>query len=533
MELLIAGAIGVLGYTLSKTGAANQAVQMTPVKLGAVNKYLEVPRPGTYPIDVDEQPTSAEAFKIQRERSEEQYQLAADPKLTGVVSSQYPFFSSYRKQHTNDDLKQRRMELHTGLLKEQGVWDNKKEAPALFQPQPQPVTSSGSSGNGPNYDIMRKAAGVSGIQNNTLPFQQIRVGPGIGVGANVAASDGFHSQYRVLPPDAYSYKRNELPGQIVPGSAPVAARTADPKFYSKGVPRFYSMEQRPLEKGGAAVTAARVRPEVVRTALCHTDTQEYFGIAGQSSHRVKDGDWARGANERQKRPGPLPSTNITGDRAGVGGYVDWNYDPTKFQSQQREHKQSPSDGMLTGNHFPGQATNTYLVSPTNRTLTTTPYGGVARHYVASGESRPYDAPTTTLREQLHDHTSGPGIAAPTLTGATIQCTDRQLHKEAKRGKYSINQYVTMPERTEAFRRATFGQNADLLANRCTKQSIKVRIEPKQPQRPVGHGTLITNNAAPGEDTNKGRNKLEAVNRFQDLNIAKVALQGNPLHIAIN
>lgn len=39
----------------------------------------------------------------------------------------------------------------------------------------------------------------SNTANNTLPFEQIRVGPGLGVGNDVAATGGFHSDYRILP----------------------------------------------------------------------------------------------------------------------------------------------------------------------------------------------------------------------------------------------------------------------------------------------------------------------------------------------
>lgn len=527
-ELLIAGAVGVLGYVLSSKSNPSTPAPMTNARK-RLPMDLEGTRPATYPIENVPTTTNQALLREHERKAEERYQLAHDPRTSGIISQQYPFFSSYRKQHTNDDLKQRRMENHTGTL-EGTDWRRKHEAANLFQPQPQPVTSDGSSGNGVNYDLHRKQAAVTQLQNNVVPFQQVRVGPGVGVDPSVPSADGFHSQYRVLPPDVYSYKKNELPGVVVPGGAQVAARTVDPKFYTKGVPRYWDMgAARPLEKGRATdITAQMVRPNQELKG-CHTDTQEYFGIAGHSGPNGPAGAWSR---NREDAINTNHTLNLTGARAGVGAFVDTNYDKTKFESQQRETRQDPSAGTLTGNQYRHQAPNTYLVVPNNRSLASVEYAGGAGHFVSTGEARPLDTPQTTLREQLHDKSVGQGIAAPTLTGVRVQCSDKQLLKESKRAGYVVNTYGALPERTDALRRAAFGGQYDLMVNRC-QGGVAIRPENPAIQRTQGHGAWYVNNAGPGMSTTANRNKLESVNRFQDYSLAKTVLQGNELHVAIN
>ena len=522
-ELLIAGAVGVLGYVFSRSERAPVVATRQRVALD-----LDAVRPGTYPFDSAHTQVNQALLKQQEKRSEERYQLANDPRASGIVSQQYPHFSSYRKQHTNDDLKQRRMETHTGTL-EGTDWNRKVEAPNMFQPMAQPVTSSGSSGNGANYGLERQQNAVSQLQNNVMPFQQIRVGPGVGVDPNVPSADGFHPMYRVLPPDANSYRKNELPGSVIPGAAPIAMRTVDPKYYTKGVPRYWHMaERRPLEKGRAAATAQMVRP-LTEAKGCHVDTQEYYGIAGKAGQNVSAGTWSRNKEDGNIN---LHVTNASGARAGVGGFVGAQYDMTRFEAQKRETPNDPSAGVVTGNQYRHQAPNSFVVSPTNRALAFSEYGGIAGHFVNTGETRPMDQPQPTLREQLHDKNNGGGIAAPTLTGATVQCTDKQLLKEAKRGGYVVNTYGALPERTDALRRAAFGGNYDLMVNRC-QGGVAIRPEIVQPERNPGHGSYYINNAQPGASTTANRNKLESVNRFQDFGIAKAALEGNQLHIALN
>jgi hypothetical protein len=552
MELAIAGAVAILGWQFSQRGRQDPQPYHAPIspevmgvqdKIGSGGRDIELPRPGSYPIGPPPV-TSTELLKRHDELSEKRWQAAHDPRASGIVGPRsVPFFSSYRKQHTNDAIKQQRMEIHTGNLtagaSQTGTWKSKVETPSMFKPVAQQVTSSGSSGNSLNYGAQRQAASVSGKQNNTLPFTQQRVGPGIGVGTKVAAVDGFHSQYRSIPPDAYGYKRNELEGRSLTGAA-ISARAVDPVSYVKGVPRIYDMARRPLEKGRATVTALAQRPAfsklrplpAPKVMGCRVDGEDYYGIAGAGGHNL-----TAGASSRSKydtRPS-LPMTNVTGARVAVGGYTGSTFDAARFTSQQREHAQGTDVGMLTGDHMRHRSSGTYDVASTNRDIATRrDHTGGAGHYVATGTTRHAHTPLTTLRELSHDKSPGPGAVAPIITGQSVQCTDRQLLKEAKRGSYVVSTYVTAPERTNEFRRANIGDEL-LSQDRAYQGRVATRSDANANQiaAHAASSSMYVNNGNPGTSTTDGRNKLPSVNPYQDYGIAKAVLKGNEYAVSIN
>ena len=515
MEAVIIGLILGLGYTVSRQGTQ---------RAGKVES-VAVDRPESYPF-VGATPSN-ELKKEHEKASEERWLASRNPRSSGIVDPRtYPFFTSMKTQHTSDDIKQRRMELFTGKLDE-ATWKHKQESGPMFEPTPQMLSSSGTSGNGPNYEAMRKVSAVSGIQNNVLPFQQIQVGRGVGVDPSAPASDGFHSMYRVMPVDHSAYKRNTYESRPNHGTAINSAREVDPKYYSKGVSRFYSMERRPLEKGRAVATAQAHRPKTVVPG-CHVDTEEYFGIAGASGHNVPAGDSSR--DKSDDRHG-FPLTNVTGDRHGIGAYTVTEFDSAKMITQQRENTQT--HGTLTGDRHAQTSSQTFVTAPTKRDLVRRhDHVGGAGHFVPTGAAQPFDAPQPTIREQLHDQTNGFAAAAPVIKGARIQCTNRQLLKQSKRGTQVVNTYVTAPERTGEYRRARMGD--DLLAeDRCVNIAVK---EDRKLSRAVSHAqssVMYMNQAPPGVSSIGNRSRLPEENRFQDYTIARDNVKGNDLHIKIN
>lgn len=514
MEIAIMGLITGLGYAISRQGIEPRK------KIESVT----VNRPESYPVP--DAATSQDLQRQQEKLSEERWIAAQKPGESGIFDPRtMPFFKSMKTQHTNDDMKQRRMELHSGKL-DDATWKHKKESGPRFEPTPQRVTSSGSSGNAPTYDVARKVAAVSGVQNNVLPFQQIRVGRGIGVDSDVPASDGFHPMYRVMPVDHASYKKNSLEGRANHGAAVNSARTVDPKYYSKGVPRFYTMERRPMEKGRATVTGQSYRPSVAAKG-CHVDNQEYFGIAGAKGHNVSAGAATRNKSDANHA---LPQTNVTGARHGVGGYTYAEFDNSKIVSQQRENTKGHMN--LSGDHKAQMAPQNIVTAPTNRAIATTTYTGTAGHFVPVGTTQPLDLPQPTIREQIHDQTNGYAPAAPIIHAARIQCTDKQLLKEAKRGSQVVNTYVSGPQRSNEFRRAKMGD--DLLSSeRCINMAVKVDGKFNRIVSHAQSGSLYMNQASPGESSTANRQRLPEVNRFQDYTLARDNLKGNELHIPIN
>lgn len=518
MEFLIAASIAGAGWFASRS--SGRAAPPTDAEVG---------RPESYPFAATPA-RSGDLLKEQQRASQRRWEASRSASSGIIAAADRPFFRSERTQGTNPAVSQRRMELHTGSLgpgSTSGVWKHKQESGPLFSPQAQPVMSGGSSGNSVSYDPDRQKTALTRVQNNSLPFQQVRVGPGVGIGADVPAADGFHSQYRVLPQDPFAYKHNELQGRTTAGGSLVAAREVDPKVATKGVPRFYAMDRRPLEKGRAAATAPMQHETYGRGNYPghHVNAGEYFGHAGASGPNVQSGGWVRRKDD--DRPGHAV-TNVTGERAGI--YAHPSYDDSKFQSQQREIF-TEYTGTLTGNARRPQSQNTYATQPTNRDVTLSAYVSGAKSYVDAGEGRTSDAPMTTLKETLHDQSNGPAAAVSSVRAASVQCTDRQLLKASKRGSYVANTYVTPPERTDAFARANGAS-----AHQCSgigKVAVKVRVNES---RQLTHGasqSMYSNQALPGDNTTLARNKLPEPNARADFGIARAALQGNELAIDIN
>lgn len=518
MELLIASSIGVLGWALSKSGYGQAR---------GASKEQKLPQP----IVSETTLQTKELLVNERKQASKRWTDAQKPQETGVYNSNMvPFFRSYKSQNTREEFKQRRMEEQTGVLEasesDTGFWKHKSEQSPLFEPVPQSVSSGGGQGNIAAYDPRRYQS--TGIQNNTLPFKQQMVGPGLDIDPNMPAADGFHSRFRALPADL-GYKTNTLEGRINPGSASVAGRQVDPSYYSKGVPRFWTMDRRPLEKSRAAdVTGPSVRPETNVKGLgrCHVDSsQERYGPAGTIGHHVVSRGGDRDRNDARGL-GNM-SLNVTGERAGIGAFVGANFDTSRFESQQREAQGSL--GALTGDHRKPMKSSAFDLPPTFREMQSDNYNGGAGHYVPTGSTHVQDEWLPTIREQQHGRSNGFGPAAPvSATGATVQCTNRQLLKEAKRGQYSVNTYVTPAERTEAYRRAHVGD-----VYRCQPQVAVKRDLNENRVHSHGSTTIMYNNQmTPGQSTSNNMNKLEAENRFQDFNLAKRVLQTNELHVPI-
>ena len=541
MELLIAGGIAALGYGMS----LRERVEPTKARTGggASAQGALAGIPGTYPI------MDATDARVQ-EAAEKSFRAAENPKVTGVVSpatkptAQTPFFTSAKKQNTNDSVKQSLLEIYTGTLgmdsSKTGTYRNKKETQSMFAPRKQDVTSSGTAGNPITYDRDRKLAYVSGIQNNVSPAPQVRVGPGLGVGTGVPAADGFHPMHRILPPNVGGYKKNTLPGGVNPGKVNVSVRVVDPRVTTKDIPRVWTYERRPPEQTAAAVAARSSRPygdscsRPPGYSKCNdgrVGEEHYFGGAGFSAHAQTAGAWDR--NKRDDDLSPLPSTNVAAARLGTGGYVDKSFETYRFESQQRES--APHGlGALKGDQYRHSTPRDYIAQPTNRDLHHSSWQGGAGHYVSTSANRPGDAPQPTLREQLHDQNLQGAVAPAVVTGPTVTCTNLQLLREAKRGIHRTEGYVTGPQNTEAFRRANRGD--DPCGDR-TVGRVAVRNDGGAPSqsRVTSHAAssiAYRNVASPGVSTN-AHNRLPERNAREDFSIAKTVLKGNPLHVSVS
>ena len=139
-----------------------------------------------------------------------------------IHNNMVPFFGSRVKQNVNPEQSgyQRKLETFTGQFRDTRK-NNKTEVPYLFDPSPNVGLPYGSN-NVTNRDQTRFNPSATGKKHNELPFEQIRVGRGIGQGFTARPSGGFHQDVRILPKG--TDERNVNPkfsyeGRIIPGKS--------------------------------------------------------------------------------------------------------------------------------------------------------------------------------------------------------------------------------------------------------------------------------------------------------------------------
>lgn len=437
MEVLVVAAIMLAGYGMSRDGRGAQA------------RAAEARTTATQAGDDD----TRQFDRDYEQRAAARWQAARDPAVSGIVTGlptgpappqstlvnaattdpglagvmdRLPFFTSARKQHTSDSVKQTLLETFTGATgmasSQTGVYRNKREVEALFSPSLSAarLTSSGTAGN-PMIEqpVARFEPGV--LHNNVLPAEQQRVGRGVGVGPDVKAADGFHPMHRVLMDNVNEYRKNQLPGGIIPGSYMSFGQRAAPGDVTASTlsgALVYTQDDRPMLPSEAAVKAHRVYPEqpdllAPNKPMAHDrfGTPVYFG-PGPDRARAEEtrAAYARGA-DNPDRNHSRPLINPTGATHGVGGFTHARFDA---RCQQREAR--GRGGWLAGPR--SRLAPTHRVARTTQRALTEPapfgVGGLGYTY-SGGRPRAFDAPRPTHRQAPHQQ------AAPLLgTRAAVQ-----------------------------------------------------------------------------------------------------------------
>lgn len=149
----------------------------------------------------------------------------------GTSAGLMPFFRSEKKQTTSDTVKDQRLEAFTGRNNTEFSHKQELQAP---NPRPQDTGRNLLFDTENNRKRIENESQVIQKNNNVLPFQQIRVGPGLGINTDTPAADGFHSQFRILPDNVNSYRKNAFAADVIHGHHAVQTRTADPAALSVG-----------------------------------------------------------------------------------------------------------------------------------------------------------------------------------------------------------------------------------------------------------------------------------------------------------
>lgn len=329
MELLAATAVALFGYYSSMNKGGREIKRKTYAALNDATEQNDA-----FPTDM---------VKGYRKDSEDRWNEARVPKVSGIITPDtrpaeiMPFFTSAKTQNTNSAVKQRKMELFTGNLLEDtsktGTWKHKVEADTMFGPIAQGVVTSGGTVGNPQGDAeLDKARMIqSKRQNNVLPTEQLRVGPGMAVGPDVAATGGFHQFYRQLPLNVNEYKLTQLPGRANHGASAVEKPESAQMVTVNHNPGSlnWTLEDRPMMATQAAVLAHSTTQtaDIVRPfAGLRPMEKNYAGIKGMAelkAPRVTSyDDMTRGRTKLFETDDITnPVINRTGARAGLGGYT--------------------------------------------------------------------------------------------------------------------------------------------------------------------------------------------------------------------
>lgn len=531
MELLIAGGIALVGYNLSTTAPPRKAARKKKYAkvLGPTNEYFT---PGN---------DTAELTRQHVARAQARWAAARDPAVTGVVTphthhatAMIPFFTSAKKQNTNDAVKQTRLETFTGTTdmgsSATGTYRSKREVEAMFSPSVSKarVTSSGSAGN-PMYARADDRMDPGVMQNNVVPSEQVRVGPGVGVGVDVAAIDGFHPMYRILPKNVGEYKKNNLPGDVNHGKSAIPKATSD-----NGTPNV-SINHHP----GALVWDLRTRPAMPSRAAVLAATNDADPGQTYKKPRAKDGDPGRVGNPARKGPGvrflaedrlgyevgrdhpdrnhSLPVMNLTGSGSGVGAFTYSEFDGSRFATQQREA--AGGNGFLTA-PTARPAPTAFVLSPTQRDLTMA--GGYVGAPGAGTNARGSavhhdDHAKRTLRETQNGSTLIGPLGA--VKGGTLDNVWRynRLGREAKESKKNggtTGDWRALPSRVNVVKGSAPVRVSRVGARDVSDQAAMPNIPNKMFNADSGCKTAPSN-------------KLQSENPRLDLGVAVEQLSGNP------
>ena len=324
MEFVALAALAGAGYLMRK----EPVVEDDSPEPSMIVTVDDDTRPGPYD-DFDKPSDQLLAFD---EAALKRYKDSFYPNKTGIIA---PFYRT-RNSNTNDEGKQRALDRFTGT---DPAYRKKREVEAIFAPTPQNIDSSGREGNTAQYDRDIYKASLTEKNLGQLPFQQIQVGPGLGVGTDVAAADGYHPMLRVMPADGNLHKSSELGGRVNAGAVINATRTMDMTLSHKAPPRVWDQSRRPLERGKAQIAEAMAHRGVhssVEPVQCHVDGEYYTGVA----HRSGTYDAHAATTRLDDRSARGDLLNLDGQK--MGGHLTYTPGDThRITSQNREAKTGP------------------------------------------------------------------------------------------------------------------------------------------------------------------------------------------------
>lgn len=213
MDLLFIAGIAIIGHELNNK-------QKKKISSNLDTAYENVPLKSSHMISENENKMKT--------------LLDAHLKNPNVIGNHnlLPFFKSEKSQNTNDELKDTRLSMFTGVNNFE--FNNKKEVESFIDKEYNQTNANLGSKSQP---IEQDRYIPSTLQTNALPFEQIKVGPGIGVSNNIVSDGGFHSHFRIKPNNINDYRKNNFQGRLIGGKNIIDKPTnnSDIQYFDKTV----------------------------------------------------------------------------------------------------------------------------------------------------------------------------------------------------------------------------------------------------------------------------------------------------------
>lgn len=182
-----------------------------------------------------------------------------------------------------------KLSIHTGSnMMEHGTRNCRPEPNNLFKPLKGLTNVNGSQ---INHNTERYSN--SSKMNNVLPFEQVKVGPGLNIGSDTDFKGGYHQFYRELPQNINGYRKNNHPQRIIPGRMMIVERPKEVPVEAPKYDRYYEMEERPLEQTKFQ-TNAYTKRSIYDHRPSDTEINEvYFGGAYQNTNSENQSESTR------------------------------------------------------------------------------------------------------------------------------------------------------------------------------------------------------------------------------------------------
>lgn len=436
MEIIVLSGLAYLGHKLSKDKVRNEIPEEKvrkqcnryPFKHDNINMEKDI---GKIPIEKGEEQLnhkigsspyqatqdywSLSAFGDESDHYQPQY-MALDPgvseqpttlhKKQAFHNNMVPYFSSGKKQNTNDALKERRLESFTGV--DNVDYQKKKE---LTSPLFKPTKNVGNiHGNRVQSDKERlQRYEVSGKMHNVSPVEKVYVGPGLNLDPHEVARGGYHDTFRILPDNVNSYKKQTFAGRVIPGKGINTERNFQPKEMAINKPKIeYTLNHRPTMAQTNPYKNGRVKqnfhmPDTVRS---RTASEHPINLAGAAmtanAHKLTNEEYYLQKDDNNCTKHTVgPSTTH-----GRGGYT-----VSKFLTHDTDRE---SCGVVTNVHMKSGNVfyNNNAPEPTLRDTTQhNNTGGSNVHMkvnIKRNDTIRGYKPGTTLRDTTQDNTYGGG-----------------------------------------------------------------------------------------------------------------------------